>query len=235
MSDTKTHLPLADAAGDDAGSESHDVGDTVGRDSGDSSRVIGVLALQGAFIEHEKMLGKLGIRTVEIRQRGDLEQHFTGLVLPGGESTVQGKLLRDLNMLEPLRQLVAGGLPTFGTCAGLLLLAKHVEDGDTHLALMDITAKRNAYGRQLGSFFTHAEVTGIGTIPMTFIRAPYIESVGKNVQILSEVNGHIVAAQQGNMLVTSFHPELNDDLSVHRYFVNMTESGHSLDQAADIL
>ncbi|MFT8704066.1 pyridoxal 5'-phosphate synthase glutaminase subunit PdxT [Bifidobacterium aquikefiricola] len=182
---------------------------------------MGVLALQGAFIEHEHMLAKLGIRTVEIRQRRDLEQHFSGLILPGGESTVQGKLLHDLDMAEPLRQLIAAGLPTFGTCAGLLLLAKHVEDGDTHLALMDITARRNAYGRQLGSFFTKGEVTGVGTIPMTFIRAPYIESVGKKVQILSEVRGHIVAARENNMLVSSFHPELNDDLSLHRYFVGM--------------
>lgn len=182
--------------------------------------LLGVLALQGAFAEHEAMFGKLGAATVEIRQSRDLDQQLDAIVLPGGESTVQGKLLRDLGMFDRLRELIANGLPVFGTCAGLLLLAKHVEDGDTHLAVMDMTVKRNAYGRQLGSFFTRAEVKGVGDVPMTFIRAPYIESVGEDAEVLARVDGHIVAAQQNAMLVTSFHPELNDDLSMHRYFLD---------------
>lgn len=182
--------------------------------------LLGVLALQGAFAEHEAMFGKLGAATVEIRQSRDLDQQLDAIVLPGGESTVQGKLLRDLGMFDRLRELIANGLPVFGTCAGLLLLAKHVEDGDTHLAVMDMTVKRNAYGRQLGSFFTRAGVKGVGDVPMTFIRAPYIESVGEDAEVLARVDGHIVAAQQNTMLVTSFHPELNDDLSMHRYFLD---------------
>lgn len=182
--------------------------------------LLGVLALQGAFAEHEAMFGKLGAATVEIRQSRDLDQQLDAIVLPGGESTVQGKLLRDLGMFDRLRELIANGLPVFGTCAGLLLLAKHVEDGDTHLAVMDMTVKRNAYGRQLGSFFTRAEVKGVGDVPMTFIRAPYIESVGEDAEVLARVDGHIVAAQQNAMLVTSFHPELNEDLSMHRYFLD---------------
>jgi 5'-phosphate synthase pdxT subunit len=189
-------------------------------DLGSAEPLIGVLALQGAFAEHQHMLSQLAVRTVQIRQLADLDADLDGLILPGGESTVQGKLLRDLGMLDALRQRIAQGLPVFGTCAGLLLLAKHVEDGDSHLALMDIHAKRNAYGRQLGSFSTSAAVEGIGVIPMTFIRAPYIESVGSAVSTLAVVDGHIVAARENNMLVTSFHPELNDDLSTHRYFLN---------------
>jgi 5'-phosphate synthase pdxT subunit len=181
---------------------------------------IGVLALQGAFAEHQRMLSQLGASTVQIRQLGDLDEDMDGLVLPGGESTVQGKLLRDLGMLEALRERLVGGLPVFGTCAGLLLLAKQVEDGESHLAVMDIVAKRNAYGRQLGSFATRGAMADVGEIPMTFIRAPYIDSVGDGVEVLARVDGHIVAARQDAMLVTSFHPELNDDLSTHRYFLN---------------
>lgn len=113
-----------------------------------------------------------------------------------------------------------GGLPVFGTCAGLLLLAKQVEDGESHLAVMDIVAKRNAYGRQLGSFATRGAMADVGEIPMTFIRAPYIDSVGDGVEVLARVDGHIVAARQDAMLVTSFHPELNEDLSTHRYFLD---------------
>ena len=134
---------------------------------------IGVLALQGAFIEHEKMLAQLGADSFEIRQRHDLERPMDGLILPGGESTVQGKLLRELGLFEPLKQQIEAGLPVFGTCAGLLLLARRVEnDTPRGFAVMDITAVRNAYGRQLGSFHTNAEFRGIGTVPMTFIRAP---------------------------------------------------------------
>lgn len=183
---------------------------------------IAVLALQGAFAEHRKMLSKLGVSSFEIRQRRDLNQSFDGLIIPGGESTVQGKLLRELGLFEPLRERIEDGLPVFGTCAGLLLLAKEIENDDRlHLATMDIKAVRNAYGRQLGSFFTTAEFKGVGQIPMTFIRAPFIDEVFKEAEPLAFVNRKIVAARQKNQLVTSFHPELNDDLSVHGFFMDM--------------
>lgn len=183
---------------------------------------IGVLALQGAFAEHEKMLAELGAETFEIRQRKDLENPMDGLIIPGGESTVQGKLMKELGMFEPIKEKISGGLAVFGTCAGLLLLAKEIENDDRrYLATMDIKAVRNAYGRQLGSFETKADFKGIGNITMTFIRAPYIKAVGKDVQILAEVDKKITAARQKNQLVTAFHPELTNDKSVHEYFIKM--------------
>lgn len=183
---------------------------------------IAVLALQGAFIEHEQMLSQLGVSSFEIRQRRDLERSYDGLIIPGGESTVQGKLMRELGIFAPLKSQIEEGLPVYGTCAGLLLLAKKIENDDRlHLATMDITAVRNAYGRQLGSFYTEESFQGIGKIPMTFIRAPYIRAVSGSTQILARVNGQIVAAREGSQLVTAFHPELNADLSVHRYFIEM--------------
>ena len=180
---------------------------------------VAILALQGAFIEHEHVLDRLGVDRFEIRQRSDLEKPFDALIIPGGESTVIGKLLKDLGILSPLRDRIEKGLPVFGTCAGLIVLSKNVIGGVPSLATMDITVKRNAYGRQLGSFYTEDGFDGIGKIPMTFIRAPYIDSVGKDVEVLSEVDGRIVAARQGKQLVTAFHPELTEDLSVHRYFL----------------
>lgn len=184
--------------------------------------LIGVLALQGAFIEHERMLAKLGADSVELRQKSDLDRGFDALIIPGGESTVQGKLLRELGMFGILKERIEAGLPVYGTCAGLLLLAKKIQNDErTHLATMDITAVRNAYGRQLGSFHTEAQFDGIGKIPMTFIRAPYIESVSGDAKALAVVDGKIVAAREGNQLVTAFHPELNEDLSVHSYFLDM--------------
>lgn len=180
---------------------------------------VAILALQGAFIEHEHVLDRLGVDRFEIRQRSDLERPFDALIIPGGESTVIGKLLKDLGILSPLRDRIEKGLPVFGTCAGLIVLSKNVIGGVPSLATMDITVKRNAYGRQLGSFYTEDGFDGIGKIPMTFIRAPYIDSVGKGVEVLSEVDGRIVAARQGKQLVTAFHPELTEDLSVHRYFL----------------
>ena len=183
---------------------------------------IAVLALQGAFIEHEQMLSRLGVSSFEIRQKKDLETPFDGLIIPGGESTVQGKLMRELGLFEPLRERIEAGLPVFGTCAGLLLLAKKIENDERlHFATMDICAVRNAYGRQLGSFYTESEFSGVGKIPMTFIRAPYISEVSGDTQILASVDGKIVAARQKNQLVTAFHPELNEDTSVHRYFLDM--------------
>lgn len=185
---------------------------------------IGVLALQGAFIEHERMLRELGADCFEIRQLRDISGQIDGIVIPGGESTVQGKLLRELGIMEPLRKMIRNGLPVFGTCAGLILLAKSIDGGEPpHLAVMDITAKRNAYGRQLGSFSTEGEFQGIGRIPMTFIRAPYISSAD-GTEILAAVDGKSVAARQGNMIVTAFHPELTPDARVHGYFLDMVRA-----------
>lgn len=186
---------------------------------------IAVMALQGAFIEHEKMLQRLGAETFEVRQLSDWQRHKDGVILPGGESTTQLKLLRDLGLLEPLRHDIEAGLPVFGTCAGLILLAKDVEGEDfDRISTMDITVRRNAYGRQLGSFYTEEPMQGIGKVPMTFIRAPYIESVSGDAEALAVVDGHIVAARQGRQLVTAFHPELNDDTRVHDFFLHMITS-----------
>ena len=186
---------------------------------------IGILALQGAFVEHEKMLDQLGVESIELRNLEDFQQHqsdLSGLILPGGESTTMGKLLRDQQMLIPLREAILNGLPVFGTCAGLILLAKQITSQEKiHLATMDIVVERNAYGRQLGSFYTEADCKGVGKIPMTFIRGPIITSVGDSVDVLAVVNHQIVAAQEKNMLVTSFHPELTKDLRLHQYFLNM--------------
>ncbi|GHS99540.1 pyridoxal 5'-phosphate synthase subunit PdxT [Bacteroidia bacterium] len=181
---------------------------------------IGVLALQGGFIEHIHILQSLQVDTFEIRKKADLSQEMDGLIIPGGESTVIGKLLKDLDMYDDLKEKIEQGLPVFGTCAGMILLAKQIEGkSNACFGAIDITVKRNAYGRQLGSFFTEAEFKGIGIIPMTFIRAPYIESTGPNVEILSVVDEHIVAAREKNVLVTSYHPELTSDNRVHRYFI----------------
>lgn len=186
---------------------------------------IAVMALQGAFIEHEKMLQRLGAETFEVRQLSDWQRHKDGVILPGGESTTQLKLLRDLGLLEPLRHDIEAGLPVFGTCAGLILLAKDVEGEDfDRISTMDITVRRNAYGRQLGSFYTEAPLQGVGTVPMAFIRAPYIDSVQGEAEALAVVDKHIVAARQGRQLVTAFHPELNDDTRVHDFFLHMITS-----------
>ncbi len=184
--------------------------------------VIAVLAVQGSFFEHEQILEKLGVEYFEIRQKADLDKHFDGLILPGGESTTMGKLLKELDIFDTLQKKIADGLPVYGTCAGMILLANNLSnDKNVYFGTMDITVKRNAYGRQLGSFETVSDVKGIGEVPMVFIRAPYIESVGEGVDVLATVNGNIVAARQDNQLATSFHPELTDDTSVHQYFLDM--------------
>lgn len=176
------------------------------------------------------MLRKLGVDCFEVRRLEDWQQEKDGLIIPGGESTTQGKLLRDLGLLDPIREAIEAGLPVFGTCAGLILLAREVEGNSPsapvppRLGTMRMTAARNAYGRQLGSFHTEAPFKGIeGDIPMTFIRAPYIKESAGEVEILSEVDGHIVAARQGNQLVTAFHPELDSDMRVHEYFLEMVK------------
>ena len=176
---------------------------------------IAVLALQGAFIEHRQMLERLGVESFEVRQLRDWQQPKDGLIIPGGESTTMMRLLHDLQLYDPIRKAIQEGLPTCGTCAGLILLDQQ------HLGTMDIDARRNAYGRQLGSFHTEAAFRGFGhPVPMTFIRAPYINKVGAGVEVLAKVDGRIVAARQGRQLVTAFHPELDEDLSVHRLFLN---------------
>lgn len=184
------------------------------------SKVIAVLALQGAFAEHEKKLSELGIESFEIRQLPDIDRSFDGLIIPGGESTVQGKLLRDLGLFGPIKSRIEQGMPVFGTCAGMILLARSIEGGEkSHLATMPITVKRNAYGRQLGSFFTRDVFNG-REIPMSFIRAPYISDIG-SAEVLAETGGKIVAARYENQLVTAFHPELCDDMYVYEYFLEM--------------
>ena len=184
---------------------------------------IAVLALQGAFAEHRQKLTQLGVDSFEVRQLKDWDQPKDGLIIPGGESTTQAKLLNELGLMEPVKEAIAAGLPVYGTCAGLILLAKKIEgEPSLRIASMDITALRNAYGRQLGSFYIEAPMKGIeGNIPMTFIRAPYIKEVWGNAEVLAEVDGKIVAACQGNQLVTAFHPELNESLEIHKYFLDM--------------
>ncbi len=181
--------------------------------------VCAVLAVQGAFIEHIQMLHKLKVKTFEIRKKEDLNQPFDALILPGGESTVMGKLLHQLELFEPLKSRIASGLPVFGTCAGMILLANKLHNDPTvHFGTMDIEVRRNAYGRQLGSFNT-VDTFADKRVEMPFIRAPYIEKVGVGVEVLSVVDNKIVAARQGNQLVTAFHPEVTDDINVHRYFL----------------
>lgn len=200
---------------------------------------IAVLAVQGAFIEHERALSKLGCECVELRQGPDVRQPFDALVLPGGESTVQAKLLRELGMIDELHRRIADGIPVMGTCAGLILLAKTVEEGvpgagdptaevvggavaPGAFGTLSVTVRRNAYGRQLGSFHTEAPFSGIeGDVPMTFIRAPYIADVHEGATPLATVDGRIVAVRADNQLGVAFHPELDDDLRIHELFVNL--------------
>ncbi|MBR4327123.1 MAG: pyridoxal 5'-phosphate synthase glutaminase subunit PdxT [Bacteroidales bacterium] len=177
---------------------------------------IAILALQGAFEEHRQMLLKYGVESFLVRKLADYQQPKDALIIPGGESTTMLKLLKDLSLFDVVKNDIEAGLPVFGTCAGLIML------DDKHLGTMNIEVKRNAYGRQLGSFATEGDFDGIDhKIPMTFIRAPYIEKVGDGVEVLSVVDGNIVAARQGNQLVTAFHPELNEDFGVYEYFFSI--------------
>lgn len=189
---------------------------------------VAVLAVQGAFIEHEKMLQKLGVETIELRQREDLNQPFDELVLPGGESTVQGKLLKELDMFDDLKEKIEEGMPVLATCAGLILLADQISnDEKRYFQTLPVTVKRNAYGRQLGSFHFEGEMKGslqeIGTYPMEFIRAPYIAEVRPEVEVLAEVDQKIVAVRYENQLAMAFHPELSGDDRIHRALIKMME------------
>ena len=181
--------------------------------SGANNVKIGILAVQGAFAEHETALRTLGAETVLLRNKNDFTR-IDGLVLPGGESTAQSKLLKDLEMIED-------GLPTLATCAGLILLARRLADDDVvHFGTLPVTARRNAYGRQLGSFQRAGNVGRIGNFVMTFIRAPYVESADSDdVEILATVDDRIVGVQYRNQLALAFHPEMGGDLRVHEYFL----------------
>lgn len=193
-----------------------------------------VLALQGAFAEHEAMLDALGEPWFELRCGDDLKRPFDRLVLPGGESTTQGRLLRDEGMLDPLKARIEDGMPVLATCAGLILLAERIVEGEAsgpndaraprfaqHFATLDVTVERNAYGRQLASFHAHAEFAGLGEVPMSFIRAPRIVEVGDGVEPLARVDGAIVAVRAGAQVACAFHPELDGDTRIHELFLGL--------------
>jgi 5'-phosphate synthase pdxT subunit len=184
---------------------------------------IGVLALQGAFIEHEQVLKRLGAEAIEVRLPQDLAG-CDGVIIPGGESTTIGKLAVHYQLIGPLRDMARSGKALWGTCAGMIFMAKEVGREQPLLGLMDVTVQRNAFGRQVNSFEADLDVTGLnGGRPFhaIFIRAPLIEAVGAGVDILAKVDHAIVAARQANLLATSFHPELSGDDRFHRYFLKM--------------
>ncbi|MDR0816809.1 MAG: pyridoxal 5'-phosphate synthase glutaminase subunit PdxT [Desulfovibrio sp.] len=184
---------------------------------------IGVLVLQGAFREHIVCLRRLGAATVEVRRRGDIDG-IDALVIPGGESTTIGKLLVEGDMLAPLRERVEAGMPIYGSCAGLILLCREIENSDQpRLGVLDATVRRNAFGRQADSFEAALNMRELGSrpFPAVFIRAPVLTCVGPDVLVLAEVTGRPVAVRQNNVLATSFHPELTDDRRLHRYFLSM--------------
>lgn len=186
---------------------------------------IGVLAFQGAVREHMNMLSKLGVKAIPVKRKEDL-QDVSGLILPGGESTTIGKLLEESEMKKEIIIRAKNGMAIWGTCAGMILLAKHIINYEkTYLNLMEIWVRRNAYGSQINSFIEKALVPMISNtaIELIFIRAPYIEKVGEDVEVLLELNGKIVAAKQGKLLATAFHPELTNDPSFHRYFVELAK------------
>ncbi|RAL23428.1 pyridoxal 5'-phosphate synthase glutaminase subunit PdxT [Thermoflavimicrobium daqui] len=185
---------------------------------------IGVLALQGAVQEHLHLLQKLGVEAITVKRAEQLED-LDGLILPGGESTTMGKLLKKYDLIESLYQMHEQGKPLFGTCAGMILLAKEIEgQTESHLGLMDVHVKRNAFGRQIASFEANLVIKEVAEdFPAVFIRAPYIASVSPSVDILAEVDGKVVMARQGPLLASAFHPELTDDVRVHQYFVKMVQ------------
>ena len=187
-----------------------------------SQLCVGVLALQGAFREHVAAVASLGATAREVRQLKDIEG-IDALIIPGGESTTIGKLLNEWNMLEPLRQRILDGMPVYGSCAGLILLCRDIENSDQpRLGVLDATVRRNAFGRQVDSFETNLSIPEIGAdpLPAVFIRAPVITGVGAGVKVLAEVDGQAVAVRQNNILATSFHPELTPDTRMHSYFLS---------------
>ena len=180
-----------------------------------------ILALQGDFAEHAAYFAKAGATPLLLRQKRDIFQQFDALILPGGESTVQGKLLRELDMFEELRSRILNGLPVMATCAGAILLAEQILDDDTrHFATLPVSIRRNAYGRQLSSFHTKGNFGKLENIPMSFIRAPQIEFCVPGVEVLAEHEGRITAVRHGNQLAMTFHPELGEDTRIAQYFMD---------------
>jgi len=185
---------------------------------------IGVLALQGDVREHLASLTALGVDTLTVRRPSELER-CDGLVIPGGESTTIAKLARNFELLEPLRARIKGGMPAFGTCAGMILLADRIVDGTAGqetIGGLDITVRRNAFGRQVDSFEDDLDVQGLEEpVHAFFIRAPWVEETGPEVEVLATSKGHPVAVRQGHLLATSFHPEVGADARMHAVFVAM--------------
>lgn len=185
-------------------------------------KTVGVLGIQGAIEEHENSIRRLGLNTVWVKGAADLKR-IDGIILPGGESTSMGKQLEWFGLMEPLRKAIAKGMPAFGTCAGMILLAKEIEGStQNRIGLMDIKVRRNAYGSQLDSFVTELKVKGLKKpLPAVFIRAPRIESHARNVEVLASYKGHPVLVRENNLLAASFHPELTDSTELHHYFSQM--------------
>ncbi len=185
---------------------------------------IGVLALQGAVAEHIRSIELAGGQGVAVKRVDQLAE-IDGLIIPGGESTTIGKLMRKYDFIEAIRDYAAQGKPVFGTCAGMIVLAERLDGGEEPpLRLMDMTVARNAFGRQRESFETDLDVKGIDTpLRAVFIRAPLIKEVGEKVEVLSEYQGEIVTARQGNLLAASYHPELTDDYRLHELFIRMAQ------------
>jgi 5'-phosphate synthase pdxT subunit len=181
-------------------------------------KTIAVLALQGGFAEHIKVLKSISVNAFEVRKEQDIKRPFDGLIIPGGESTVIFKLLEDFDLSYPIQDMVEDGLPVFGTCAGAILLANEVENREAYLKTMNISIKPNGYGSQLDSFTQKEKFNNI-SIEQIFVRAPIITKIGANVEILSKINGYVTAARQENQLVTTYHPELSTD-EIHRYFIS---------------
>ena len=180
---------------------------------------IGILAVQGAFAEHEIILNKLGVETVLLRKKEDIN-NIDGLILPGGESTVQGKLIKELDMYDSLKSLISNGIPVLETCAGLILLSSQLSnDNNVYLGTLPVTVKRNAYGRQLGSFNAIGKVGELSDFKMSFIRAPIIEEVSDEVEILAKVDEQIVGVKYKNQIGLSFHPEIGNDTRIHEFFL----------------
>lgn len=189
---------------------------------------VAVVAVQGAFIEHITVLQRLGIECTELRQSEDVLKPYDAIILPGGESTVQGKLLKELHMFNTIKEQIESGMPVLATCAGLILLARNISNDDReYFKTLPVTVRRNAYGRQLGSFHTIHDFGNCGKIPMTFIRAPYIEAASKGVEILSTVDNNIVAVQYENQVALSFHPELDDDTKIYEHFIKLVNAHNS--------
>jgi 5'-phosphate synthase pdxT subunit len=180
---------------------------------------VGVLALQGAFAAHCESLSSIGVKTVEVRTPEQLAS-VDALLMPGGESSTMSQLLESSGLFDPIAARIAEGMPTFGTCAGMILLSSEILDGRSDqrsFSAIDISVRRNAFGRQVDSFESDLDFNG-SSLHAVFIRAPWVEEVGAGVEVLSKVGDHAVAVRQGNLLATSFHPELTHDFAVHRYF-----------------